>query len=73
MIDMEALFRAIDTLTAEEKQQIVAYIEERQPEGESTPCQPRTPGLFPGIWMSEDFDAELPDSFWFGDNKASSR
>jgi antitoxin (DNA-binding transcriptional repressor) of toxin-antitoxin stability system len=29
---------------------------------------PRVPGLFPGIWMSEDFDEPLPDEFWFGED-----
>ncbi len=29
--------------------------------------QPRTPGLFPGIWTSDDFDDPLPDEFWFGE------
>jgi antitoxin (DNA-binding transcriptional repressor) of toxin-antitoxin stability system len=29
----------------------------------------RTPGLFPGIWMSDDFDDELPDSFWLGEDE----
>jgi antitoxin (DNA-binding transcriptional repressor) of toxin-antitoxin stability system len=29
--------------------------------------RPRVPGLFPGIWMSEDFDDPLPDEFWFGE------
>ena len=29
-------------------------------------AQPRTPGLFPGIWTSDDFDDPLPDEFWFG-------
>ncbi len=24
-------------------------------------------GTGPGYWMADDFDAELPDSFWFGD------
>ena len=28
----------------------------------------RTPGLGKGtIWMASDFDAELPDSFWLGE------
>lgn len=22
-----------------------------------------------GVWMSDDFDDELPDSFWFGDDE----
>lgn len=37
------------------------------------PTQRRIPGLDAGpVWMSDDFDAELPDSFWFGsDDEAS--
>jgi prevent-host-death family protein len=27
---------------------------------------PRIPDLFPGIWMSDDFDDPLPDEFWLG-------
>jgi hypothetical protein len=57
MTDMQTLFRTIDELTPEEKQQIVAYIQGQ--EDESLPHQPRVPGLFPGIWMSSDFDDEL--------------
>ncbi|WP_119065428.1 type II toxin-antitoxin system Phd/YefM family antitoxin [Aggregatilinea lenta] len=26
----------------------------------------RIPGLHPGGWISEDFDAPLPDEFWLG-------
>lgn len=30
------------------------------------PMKQRTPGLHQGaIWMSEDFDDPLPESFWF--------
>jgi antitoxin (DNA-binding transcriptional repressor) of toxin-antitoxin stability system len=29
--------------------------------------QPRIPGLNKGeVWMSDDFDADLPDEFWLG-------
>jgi antitoxin (DNA-binding transcriptional repressor) of toxin-antitoxin stability system len=28
---------------------------------------PRIPDLFPGIWMSDDFDDPLPDEFWLGE------
>ena len=29
--------------------------------------QPRIAGLNEGaVWMADDFDAELPDEFWFG-------
>jgi hypothetical protein len=52
-------------LTPEEKQQIVAYTQ-GQAEMESEAQSSRIPGLFPGIWMSEDFDDELPEFFWLG-------
>ncbi len=26
----------------------------------------RIPDLYPGIWMSDDFDDPLPDEFWLG-------
>jgi antitoxin (DNA-binding transcriptional repressor) of toxin-antitoxin stability system len=30
--------------------------------------RPRIPGLSEGeAWISDDFDAELPDAFWFGE------
>jgi antitoxin (DNA-binding transcriptional repressor) of toxin-antitoxin stability system len=33
----------------------------------TTPSKPRVAGLNKNpIWMSEDFDAPLPDSFWLG-------
>jgi predicted DNA-binding antitoxin AbrB/MazE fold protein len=28
----------------------------------------RVPNLFPGMEASDDFDAELPDSFWLGES-----
>jgi hypothetical protein len=31
---------------------------------------PRIPGLHEGqVWMSEDFNDSLPDSFWLGDDE----
>ncbi len=64
MTDLQTLFRTIDELTPEEKQQVVAYIQERR---EAVVQPTRIPGLFPGIWISEDFNAELPESFWMGE------
>jgi len=29
----------------------------------------RIPDLFPGIWMSDDFNDPLPDEFWLGDSE----
>ncbi|MAS36687.1 MAG: hypothetical protein CL610_21970 [Anaerolineaceae bacterium] len=64
MTDLQTLFRTIDELTPEEKQQVVAYIQDHEA---AIALRPRVPGLFPGIWISENFDDELPDSFWLGE------
>jgi hypothetical protein len=66
MTDLQTLFRTIDDLTPEEKQQIVTYIQAHQATEPSVQPQ-RIPGLFPGIWMSDDFNAELSESFWLGE------
>lgn len=37
-------------------------------EATETQNQPRIAGLHAGMgWMSDDFDDELPDSFWLGE------
>jgi len=36
-------------------------------EDKQTLTHPRTLGLFPGIWTSDDFDEPLPDEFWLGE------
>lgn len=67
MTDLQTLFRTIDELTPEEKQQIVAYIQARSLENDNK-VQSRIFDLHKGkIWISDDFDDELPDSFWFGE------
>ncbi|MCC6617060.1 MAG: toxin-antitoxin (TA) system antitoxin [Anaerolineae bacterium] len=32
----------------------------------AAPMQERILGAHPGAWMSDDFDAPLPDDFWLG-------
>ena len=66
MTDLDTLFRAVDALSTEEKQQLVEYIQRAGlPESQR---KPRVFGLHPdGIWISEDFDDELPDSFWLSE------
>ena len=68
MSDLEAIFRTIDELSSEEKLQIVEYIQTlSEPEIEKMP-RLRVFDLHEGaIWMSDDFDDELPDSFWLGE------
>lgn len=43
----------------------VILSENEKPVARITPVRQRVAGLDPGsIWTSEDFDEELPDSFW---------
>ena len=69
MIDnFEAVLQAVERLNAEEKQKLLDYLQREQQ------APPRSKHRIPGLhehlghaWMSEDFDDELPDSFWLGE------
>ncbi len=66
MTDLNTLYRAVDDLSPEEKRMLLDYIQH----GEVITHRPaqRVFGLHPNaIWISEDFDDELPDSFWLGE------
>ena len=57
---------------AQEGQDIAGYLQQlAEREAQPAPQEPsalRTPGLHAGkYWIAEDFDAPLPDSFWFGE------
>lgn len=50
-----------------EGQRVNVVIEDATSEPETQP-KPRIAGLHEGMgWMSDDFDDELPDSFWLGE------
>jgi hypothetical protein len=73
MADLEALFQAVKELSTEERAELSRYIANMQTQ-ESEPSadidKPRILGLHEHLgkaWMSDDFDAELPDEFWFGE------
>ena len=66
MADLQTILKEIDTLTAAEKQQVIDYIQQQE-QSEGLTTEKRIPDLFPGFWMSDDFDEELPDSFWLGE------
>lgn len=57
----------IPELSVTERKQLIHIIVDSL----ATPPAPkkkRIPNLHEGlVWMSDDFDDELPDSFWFGD------
>jgi predicted DNA-binding antitoxin AbrB/MazE fold protein len=58
------VLRLLKPLDLREGQAITVKIETPFP----TPLQERMAGLHAGtIWVSADFDAELPDAFWLGD------
>ena len=58
MSDLQTILEKIDALTAEEKQQVVAHIQQQEQMTQPV-LEKRIPDLFPGIWMSDDFDAEF--------------
>ena len=67
MTDMDALYQAVDELTPEEREQLLEYIQQAR-QAPTGPLKERVFGLHRGaITMSDDFDDELPDSFWFGE------
>ncbi len=75
MADLQALFQSIDELSADELKQLYLYIMQTRLQFAAKPREklnvPRVLGLFESAgttWMSDDFDAELPDSFWLGED-----
>lgn len=77
MADLQTLFQAVDELTTEELKQLYLYIQQTRVQfvsvAEETLAKPRVLGLFENVgetWMSDDFDAELPDSFWLGEGQS---
>ncbi len=76
MADLQTLFQTVDELTSEELKQLYLYITQKHVQfvtaPEKTPSRTRVIGLFENIgetWISDDFDAELPDSFWLGEEQ----
>ena len=75
MVDLQTLFRTVDELNNEELQQLSRYILEKQEHlsenDQPHSLKPRILGLHEPLghaWMSADFNAELPESFWLGED-----
>jgi hypothetical protein len=73
-MSVHEMLTAIDDLSPEQIKQVYTYIQERHiqfvPIASPEPLKPRVLGLHASAgkaWMSEDFTAELPDEFWFGE------
>lgn len=76
MADLQKLSQAVDELSADDFKQLYRYIVETRMQflaaPEKTSSTQRILGLFENVgetWTSDDFDAELPDSFWLAENK----
>lgn len=69
-VRFDDLLKAIKQLSDEQKRELVELLKEETgvPESVENSNQPRIPDLFPGIWMSDDFDDPLPDEFWLGED-----
>jgi len=71
---LDALEKGVDTLMQRERkplthEDIEAAIQASAENVASGKYPLRKPGLYEGqIWMSDDFDDPLPDSFWFGED-----
>ncbi len=72
MAKLKALLRQVDELSPEEVKTLYLYIVDKRVQfvaPQPTPDTPRVLGLNPGAWMSDDFNDELPDEFWFGEEE----
>lgn len=75
MSDLQTLFQEVDNLSPDEIKQLYDYIVKNHVEFVpvkplESPLKKRILGLHAHLgeaWMSDDFDDELPDSFWLGE------
>lgn len=72
MVDMELLYKTVDELEPEEIAELLDYlIADKSILQTQEAGHERVLGLHAHLgkaWMSDDFNAPLPDGFWFGDD-----
>jgi hypothetical protein len=69
MIDMDELLRTLNTLSPEQKKQVIDYLQQPENGAEEPSRQGLIFNMHPGAMvMSPDFDDELPDEFWLGND-----
>jgi hypothetical protein len=65
MADFQTVLQVVDTLSDDEKQRLLKYLQRHHVEEKSSEVTQRVLDLHPdAAIMSDDFDEELPDSFW---------
>ena len=65
-----SLFIKLQNLPAEQQQQVIDFVEFLAQKYNNVPQQksPRVLGLHQDMgWISDDFNAPLPDEFWLGE------
>ena len=73
-IAFKKLQEIVDDLPAESQAEVIYFAEflrekERRKQDESKPKKKRVAGLHQGQgWINDDFNDELPDEFWFGED-----
>jgi tripartite-type tricarboxylate transporter receptor subunit TctC len=65
MLSFVEVEQAVKQMSDDQRQQLQALLETLSENPQSAKLdRSRQTGLFSGIWMSDDFNDELPDSFW---------
>ncbi len=65
MTDLQTLLQVVDTLSDADKQRLLQHLQRSYVEISSSESTQRVLDMHPGAAiMSDDFDEELPDSFW---------
>jgi GTP1/Obg family GTP-binding protein len=76
MPSLNDILREIEHLSDDERRILMDYmkrIEAQRSEDAAKPQRKQLFGRYRGqVYMADDFDAELPDSFWLGDDRAVS-
>ena len=68
MIDLQAVLQVVETLSVDDKQRLLEYLQSQHVHEIVAEGTQRVLDLHRGaITMRDDFDDELPDSFWLGD------
>lgn len=76
MVDVQTLIQAVDALSASELKQLYTHIVETRvqfvaAQDARVPATPCILGLHEHLgraWMSDDFNDELPQQFWLGED-----
>lgn len=77
-LTVDAIYTQTEHLSAQEKlrliEKLVSSLRTESPENSPSKHERHIIGLFAGegeMWMADDFDAPLPDAFWFGEDEGN--